>query len=147
MIRRRGWDVGRVGRVACLALVSAFLPELSLLRLRGLDGCSCQVRMALSICRRVESLMPRAEGRRHETLAVDRPRAGTPAASETAAAHPRAQLAARQADRCRYRSTAVYHVQSRGRGLHNDRPGRYSLSPAGVGYRGLVIGDVELSSP
>lgn len=34
--------------------------------------------MALSICRRVESLMPRAEGRRHETLAEAGPQAGTP---------------------------------------------------------------------
>lgn len=96
--------------VACLALASVFLPELSLLRTRGLDGCSCQVRMALSICRRVESLMPRAEGRRHETLAEAGCKQEPPAPSETAAEHPRAQLAARQADR-------------HGTGVHADQAG------------------------
>lgn len=51
--------------------------------------------MALSLCRRVESLMPRAGGRRHETLADCRVQVREqepPAASETAAEHPRAQL-------------------------------------------------------
>lgn len=78
MIRLRGMERRAGESVACLALASVFLPELSLLRTRRLDGCSCQVRMALSICRRVESLMPRAEGRRHETLAEAEPQAGTP---------------------------------------------------------------------
>lgn len=137
MIRRKGMGRrGGIRRVGCLALVSAFLPELSLLRLRGLDGCSCQVRMALSICRRLESLMPRAGGRRHETLADSRvqvPRAGTPGSFRN---HGRASA-----------STPQYHTTggtSHGRGLHNDRPRRCSLSTAGVGYRGLVIGGVEL---
>lgn len=58
----QGWcERGRPG-LCRLALASVFLPELSLLRTRGLDGCSCQVRMALSICRRVESLDAKGSG-------------------------------------------------------------------------------------
>lgn len=121
--------------MGCLALVSAFLPEVSLLGLRGLDGCSCQVRMALSICRRVESLMPRAGGRRHETLADSRVQVREqepPVASETAAEHPRVQLGgqtARQADLHRCRST---YSLSRYLGTYLRTP--YCGMPAGGDY-------------
>lgn len=119
MIRLRGWDAGRVreGGLSVWLWASVFLPELSLLRTRGLDGCSCQVRMALSICRRVESLMPRGRRvlcMRHETLAM---------AGGSASRNPRhlpkprqhirgAQLAARQADR--HEGTGVHTCHQAG---------------------------------
>lgn len=103
--RERGWPV-------CSG--SVFLPELSLLRIEVVwMDYSCQVWLPLSICRSVESLNARGRGWKHETLATGHKQV-PPAPSETAAEHPRAQLAGRsvQVDMAAFTcSTVQYRLQ------------------------------------